>query len=252
MQLLPVMKRKLKSYLACYYTSAQLEQAQVGTHIDWKKLLRPVSDARLQSSVSYASLVFADKQVGKDFVTPLTGFEQRSLLTRARTSIEQKFDASSKYEVIKTDGLMQQAGSFVTLNSANDRLRGCIGHITAAGVPLYKTVAKVAPSSAFQDSRFMPVNKNELDSLNIEVSVLSQPRLVPSYRSIDIGKHGIILEKKVSSGRLARSVYLPSVATDQGWDLPTTLQHLSRKAGLNSDGYKTANFKVFQATKFKE
>jgi len=50
------------------------------------------------------------------------------------------------------------------------------------------------------------------------------------------------------------AVFLPQVAPEQGWDLPTTLSHLCRKAGLPSDAWKAsdARFTVFEAIVFGE
>ena len=51
-----------------------------------------------------------------------------------------------------------------------------------------------------------------------------------------------------SQGR--RAVYLPEVETDQGWDLQTTLEHLSKKAGLPPDAWRDANYEVFETVSF--
>ena len=49
------------------------------------------------------------------------------------------------------------------------------------------------------------------------------------------------------------AVFLPQVAPEQGWDLDTTLSHLSYKAGLDPNAYKeNASFEVFQAEVFSE
>jgi len=46
-------------------------------------------------------------------------------------------------------------------------------------------------------------------------------------------------------------VFLPQVATEQGWDLATTLTHLCRKAGLPGDAWREgAHLRVFEAEVF--
>ena len=74
---------------------------------------------------------------------------------------------------------------------------------------------------------------DELDALTLTVSVLSPLRPVASYKDIKLGHHGIILQR-----RTRRALYLPEVATEQGWDIETTLSHLSQKAGLARDAWK--------------
>ena len=51
----------------------------------------------------------------------------------------------------------------------------------------------------------------------------------------------------------AFAVFLPQVAPEQGWDLETTLTHLSLKAGLSADAWREgAKFETFQAEVFHE
>ena len=98
------------------------------------------------------------------------------------------------------------------------------------------------------DRRFEPVGAEELDGLEVELTLLSTPGPIASWRNIVIGKHGIVLYK----GR-NRAVYLPHVATEQGWDLEETLTHLARKAGLPPDGWRDgARFEVFEGQVFAE
>ena len=63
-----------------------------------------------------------------------------------------------------------------------------------------------------------------------------------------LGRDGMTLEK---DGCFA--VFLPQVAPEQGWDLPTTLSYLSQKAGLPADAWREgAKFETFQAEVFHE
>jgi AmmeMemoRadiSam system protein A len=144
------------------------------------------------------------------------------------------------------------AGAFVTLNHKGKkpadpgRLRACMGVIEARQ-PLEQAVVQAAVWAA-QDPRFPRLEAGELDDLDVEVSILSPSHPVPGPEAITIGTHGIILSK---GGR--RALFLPQVATEQGWDLETTLDHLARKAGMPTDGWRRgANFEVFTAQVFSE
>ena len=65
----------------------------------------------------------------------------------------------------------KKCGVFVSLHNEHD-LRGCIGVFTSDD-PLYKTVAVMATSAAFEDPRFDPhVAEEEVKDLDIEISVL--------------------------------------------------------------------------------
>lgn len=96
--------------------------------------------------------------------------------------------------------------------------------------------------TALRDSRFQPVTKQEASTLNLKLSILSQPKKVDDYKNIVIGKHGIILKQGMHS-----AVFLPEVATEFGWNLEQTLNHLSQKAGLEKNGWKIkeTSFSVF-------
>ena len=139
-------------------------------------------------------------------------------------------------------------GAFVTLNDRlTGALRGCIGEILPSR-PLVDAVAARAVDSALHDPRFMPVSERELANLRVEVSALTPPKRVASWRDIVLGRDGMTLEK---GGCFA--VFLPQVAPEQGWDLPTTLSYLSKKAGLDADAWREgATFETFQAEVFHE
>jgi len=103
-------------------------------------------------------------------------------------------------------------------------------------------------NAALHDPRFDPVSPEETKDIKIDISALTPPRPVVSYRDIVIGKHGMTLKKH---GRSA--VFLPQVAPEQGWDLTNTLTHLAIKAGLPADAWKEgAEFTVFEAQVFHE
>jgi AmmeMemoRadiSam system protein A len=146
-----------------------------------------------------------------------------------------------------TPALREHRGAFVTLK-AHGKLRGCIGYIQPIE-PLYEAVRQNAINAATRDSRFRPVETDDLSTIQIEISVLTPPAPVSSYRDIVPGSHGIILKKGSH-----QAVFLPQVAPEQGWDLPETLRHLSLKAGLSGDDWKApdAEFFVFTAEIIEE
>jgi hypothetical protein len=174
------------------------------------------------------------------------------LLRLARASLEQAVQTGHPLppprDIPDSPALRESRGAFVTLTRRDDGdLRGCIGEILPRR-PLPEAVAALAADSALHDPRFYPVTPGELPTLRVEISALTPPSPVPSWQSIVLGRDGMTLEK---NGRFA--VFLPQVAPEQAWDLPTTLTHLSRKAGLPPDAWQTgATFETFQAEVFHE
>ncbi|MFH1532092.1 MAG: AmmeMemoRadiSam system protein A [Pseudomonadota bacterium] len=143
--------------------------------------------------------------------------------------------------------LLQPAGVFVTLHKAG-RLRGCIGTFEA-DAPLARIAVRMGAAAVAQDPRFPPVTLEELDECEIEVSVLSPPRPIASPDEIEIGVHGVQLERGMH-----RAVFLPQVAPEQRWDRDTMLDHLCLKAGLAADAWRRGpvELAVFTAEVFSE
>jgi AmmeMemoRadiSam system protein B/AmmeMemoRadiSam system protein A len=200
--------------------------------------------------VGYTAMVFSKKENSKK--EPEIGFnlsddEKKFLLKISRKTLEE-FVRNGKIPEFKIESetLKKNAGAFVTLKKFGD-LRGCIGYILPVK-PLYQAVIENTINACSRDFRFPPVDSSELKDIEIEISVLSPPVPVKSYNEIEIGKHGIILKKGFH-----QAVFLAHVAPEQGWDLPTTLKHLSLKAGLSPDDWKSGcEFEVFTEIVFKE
>lgn len=184
---------------------------------------------------------------------------RKKLLRIAREAICRSLGCGAADEYEKTDGtpepgLLAHKGAFVTLRrrgvapGAPGSLRGCIGRFTD-DAPLYRSIARLACESAFNDSRFPPVRASEMPDLCIEISVLTEPRPVAAVDSFKVGRDGIILRCGYRS-----AVFLPHVAVEQKWDRTEVLEHLCEKAGLPSDAWKRpdASFATFQAEVFAE
>ncbi|MFH1691695.1 MAG: AmmeMemoRadiSam system protein B [Candidatus Omnitrophota bacterium] len=189
--------------------------------------------------------------VEKGAVDMLTKEDKKELLAIARSAIETYLSTGNTKvpaQHIESPGLNLKRGLFVTLHKKG-RLRGCLG-IFSSDEPLYQSVAKIAIDSSTRDYRFSPVEKGELKDINIEISVLSEPKLIDDWRKIRLGTDGVIVKKDSFSG-----VFLPQVASETGWDLETFLGQLcSQKAGLPYNAFKDPATKiyVFQADVFAE
>jgi len=157
------------------------------------------------------------------------------LLSIAKTSILGYFD-----EKITLDGealskarpfLAEEGACFVTLHK-NKELRGCIGSLIAHR-PLLEDIYHNAQAAAFSDPRFEPLAPEEFPFLELEVSVLTPPRLLryedydDLLQKIHPRTDGLILRYGAHQG-----TFLPQV-----WEqLPNPkgfLEHLSYKAGTN-------------------
>jgi AmmeMemoRadiSam system protein A len=146
------------------------------------------------------------------------------------------------------DDLRKPSGCFVTLRTRHGELRGCIGSIVPVA-PLYQAVSTSAVSSALRDPRFMPLRRDELPQVSIEISVMGPIEPVVNVESIEVGRHGLI----VTLGRRA-GLLLPQVATEYGWDRQTFLRQTCVKAGVQPDSWRLAECRLeyFSAEVFGE
>ncbi len=133
-------------------------------------------------------------------------------------------------------------GAFVTIHKQGV-LRGCIGNIIGPQ-PLYLTVHDMAIEAATADPRFPSLNPDELEDIEIEISVLSEPKKVDDVNEIKMGVHGVIVKRGFASG-----VFLPQVATETGWTKEEFLSNLcEHKAGLSPDAWQDKDTQLFSFT----
>lgn len=135
-------------------------------------------------------------------------------------------------------------GCFVTLKNG-EKLRGCLGQFTS-DKPLIDLICEMAKASASRDPRFAadPIRAKELDSLDIEISVLSEMTKTDDPASLRLGVDGIYITKGYLSG-----CFLPQVATETGWSVEEFLGYCcSHKAGLSPEAWKDSDTEVFLFT----
>ncbi len=177
----------------------------------------------------------------------LSNDEKKELLRLARQSVESYINGG-RVPDYKTDNpdFLGEKGAFVTLKKRGE-LRGCIGFIEPL-FPLYEAVIRTAVYAATEDTRFSPVTKDELKDLEYEISVLTPLRKIDNPRTVQVGKHGLV----ISMGK-NRGLLLPQVPVENDWDRETFLNQACVKAGLPPDSWKKgAEIFVFEAIVFHE
>jgi AmmeMemoRadiSam system protein A len=184
--------------------------------------------------------------------------DRRALLALARASVRDAIlgdgslpSCEARLEI--TPAMRISAGLFVTLKIKGEegappsgRLRGCIG-LMSSSRPLYETVIETAPKAALADPRFPPLPADELDAVTLSLSVLSPMTTLQSLDDLEIGRHGLQLDKGAY-----RAVFLPQVPVEQGWDTNRYLEQLALKAGLPKSGWRDAELATFEALTFSE
>ena len=181
------------------------------------------------------------------------------LVRLARKTVDEYVTQKMKSEPPKdtAEHLRQKSGVFVTLNSTSGNrvsLRGCIGR-PYPSQPLVEAVIDSSIDSAVNDPRFPPLTPRELDTIIVDLSVLTPPEKIEYSKPEDllslvkVGRDGLIAVQ----GRW-RGLLLPQVPVDWKWNTLEYLEHTCNKAGLPEDAWKDpkTEFMSFQAEIFGE
>ena len=198
--------------------------------------------------VGYGAGVFTSKpdKQGAFYLTPS---EKKELLAMARQSIAQYFSSHKplRPSLSKSPMFNVPAAAFVTLHK-NGNLRGCIGSLEARDT-LQDAVCGLAVSSAFDDSRFPQLEKEELAACKIEISILSPLEKVADASAIKPGVHGVLVRQGRRGG-----TYLPQV-----WEHFKTKEAFmdslcAEKAGLEPAAWRdgSAELYLYTADAFSE
>lgn len=178
---------------------------------------------------------------------PLSNEIRASLLTLARQAVAAEVGVLGAMPAVEpAKVLAEKRGCFVTLTQGG-RLRGCIGTFQPR-TPLAETIVEMGRSAA-RDPRFVddPITPAELDTLDVEVSILSPLEKTDHPEQLELGIHGIYIVAGHQAG-----CFLPEVATDYNMSveqfLDTCCQH---KAHLPAGAWRNPTTDVFLFTSEK-
>lgn len=175
----------------------------------------------------------------------LPSSERHLLLALAREAVRCAVTGAAPPEVAGCPvppRLAEPAGCFVTLTQEG-RLRGCIGNLEPRR-PLWQAVVENATAAAIRDRRFAPVTAAELDTIALEISLLTPPEPLPPASPEALlavlvpGRDGVVLD---FGSR--RATFLPQV-WEQLPDKTRFLDELARKAGEPADAWRRPGTRV--------
>jgi AmmeMemoRadiSam system protein B/AmmeMemoRadiSam system protein A len=187
------------------------------------------------SVVGYLSALILEPEEKRE----LDSEERRILLNIARRTLNE-YVKTKKRPVfqVKEERLLEKEPVFVTLMKDGE-LRGCIGH-TRPLYPLFEAVSEMTVRASSFDPRFKPVKEAELDSLEIEITIIGPLKRLNKINDITIGKHGLFVSLNGKSGLL-----LPQVAKRFKWDREEFLRETCIKAGLEPQAYRRKDARVY-------
>jgi AmmeMemoRadiSam system protein A len=148
----------------------------------------------------------------------------------ARKTIEEYVGKGQKIKVpeeLPEEMYSGKAGVFVSIKE-DGKLRGCIGTIQAVRSSIAEEIIENAISAAAKDSRFSPIEPEELGRLVISVDVLGSMESIDSPDELDVKKYGVVVTKGYKRGLL-----LPNL---EGVDtVEEQIGIAKRKAGIGEE-----------------
>lgn len=135
-------------------------------------------------------------------------------------------------------------GCFVSIHLKSGELRGCIGTIEPVEKNLYNEIVRNAIASSKRDSRFSPVEQEELDEIELSVDVLSEPELIYSVDELDPDVYGLI----ISDGKYSRGVLLPGI--DGVDSVEQQIKIVKKKAGLENHNDISLKYYRFTSNRY--
>jgi AmmeMemoRadiSam system protein B/uncharacterized protein (TIGR00296 family) len=259
LDLLPRLAGEVRPFLLAHYLSAELPSAQDDASVSYVALafVRPSGSGRRGGHGAPLRALPSLEATPADAPNPSeeTG---EGLVRLARAAL--------RTELLGTDDLDRELRAwpegpeeerrqavFVSLYRldpdearARGRLRGRAGQAEPA-FPLYYGTVEAALDAAGTGGH-EPVTADELERLQIEVTVLRPSRPVASWQDVRVGVDGIGLEKGDKAALL-----LPQVPRERGWTLEQALDALAAEAGLPPHAWRSgARLSVFPARTFEE
>ncbi|HMP82678.1 MAG TPA: class III extradiol ring-cleavage dioxygenase family protein [Verrucomicrobiota bacterium] len=146
----------------------------------------------------------------------------------ARRSVESAFAGYDRRSRVQSRDKPSAAhGVFVTIRGPGGKLRGCVGTLTPRCEDTASETWRVARCAAFNDQRFPPVKRGELEHLNFEVSVVFPLETVASESELDPARYGVV----VSAGDGRQGALLPDI--EGVGTVDEQLRIARRKAGID-------------------
>jgi len=151
-------------------------------------------------------------------VLPAHAWDQQTLLRLARTAIEAEVQGGS---LPRPEEVSSSRAVFVTIER-HGRVRGCRGALTPRTRSLEEEIVQAARAAAAHDSRYRPLAREELATIQLTITLVHQLERLDAIESLR-PSDGLVLK---SGGRTG--VVLPW----EGRDPRVRLQWAYQKAGV--------------------
>lgn len=164
----------------------------------------------------------------------LSDDERRELIHRARYAARRALGVPAGPPPGPPGGVLSEPGAAFVTWRKEGRLRGCVGSVLPERA-LAADVEANAVDALLHDPRFPPATPRDLPRYEVEISVLGPLEPIGGPGDVEIGRHGLYVEKGSRAGLL-----LPQVPLEWGWDAARFLEQTCLKAGLPGDAWRAA------------
>ena len=164
---------------------------------------------------------------------------QNELLNAARKSVRRELRTTDSGEFQDYRYSKNDEGIAVRFR-AGDAERGCIAYYKGVS-DFPSAVASAARNAAFYDGRYLPIIKDELKDLTIEISLIGPGIIMDSPLDFVPGSHSLLI-----NGPGGRAFMQASLAEESDYTREEFLRALSLKAGLTTESWKDPEFDIIR------
>lgn len=168
----------------------------------------------------------------------------RKLKDIASTSMRSHASGMKYRPRVRDPLLKEKSGVYVTLMKGNE-VRGDSGFIYPT-YELWNATRMSAVNAAFMDARYKPLEKREIELLDIVVTVIGQVEKLRAaslrdLSALNIGKDGVMVV-----GLNTSAVMLPQVAVEMDLGPIQFVESACESAGLTEDAWAGKNVSVYR------
>jgi AmmeMemoRadiSam system protein A len=157
--------------------------------------------------------------------------ERDSLIRQAHAAARRALGIRPGEPIPEPASRLLEPGRVLVTWKRDGRPRGSSGS-AEADRPVAEEVGRCAVAALLEDPRFPPATTRDYPRLAVEIAILGPLEPIYSPDDVEIGRHGLSVEKGSRRGLL-----LPAVPLQWRWDAIQLLEQLCLKAGLPASAW---------------
>lgn len=121
------------------------------------------------------------------------GLDSKTLISWLRCKARSMIEGTvcTEQGISEIPGYYGRLGIFVTLKKGK-AVRGCYGAFYHSSTDIHALLSDYLAGAMTRDPRYKPLERSELDSIEIIITITTAPYAVPDIESVDLYRQGIV------------------------------------------------------------